>query len=568
MSGKSEPSAVESNPGLRLRNPIFADVSGALESAEAALRESQLFLGLSLDALADHVAILDEFGAILIVNEAWRRFGDENQLGDTGYGVGSNYIHACEQMFADDGDGLAVATGIREVLAGKRDRFEREYPCHSPTEQRWFFMRALRLKLSGPVRILVAHDDITEKKRLADERDRLLSAERTARAEAETANLAKDRFLAALSHELRTPLTPVVMMAAAHEMNLNLPPEVRADMKMIRLNVELETRLIDDLLDLNRIVSGKLRLDFDRLDINGLLRHVCDMCLSNLNQKGITLHCDLDESAGDVVGDSSRLHQVFWNLLNNATKFTPEGGDVYVTTENLDSGDVRVTVRDTGIGIPPQVLPRIFDAFEQGDIRITRKFGGLGLGLSIAKLLVDQHRGSIRAHTKGLNQGSTFIVELPALPSEPAVPMSMDSPRADVGKAEPLRLLLVDDHADTVRVLSRLLTASGHLVTTAVTATAALTLAAEHVFDLVLSDLGLPDMTGYELMKQLKERHGIRGIAMSGYGMEEDIRKSEQAGFSEHIIKPVNLERLELSIHRVAGKGELIEKKFVGPHGE
>jgi CheY-like chemotaxis protein len=341
------------------------------------------------------------------------------------------------------------------------------------------------------------------------------------------------------------------------EFNPELPLILRDDVKMIRRNVELEAKLIDDLLDLSRITNGKLRLTFDLVGINDLLRQACETCRGQIQEKGIHLHCEVVENAGDVVGDAARLQQVFWNLLNNAAKFTPEGGHIYVNAKydgaSSEEAQVRVTVRDTGRGIAPEILPHIFNAFEQGEVRITRQFGGMGLGLAICKALVEQHRGSIRAETDGPGKGSTFIVQLPALSREqPATTAQGRSfPRA-MGSIAPLRLLIVEDHADTARVLSRLLRGLGHAVTTARTGTAALALAAAHPFDMVISDLGLPDMTGHDLMKQLKREHGIKGIAMSGYGMEEDTRKSAQAGFSDHLVKPVNFLQLEASIGRVA----------------
>ncbi len=377
---------------------------------------------------------------------------------------------------------------------------------------------------------------------------------RQAKQQAEVANRAKDHFLAALSHELRTPLTPVLMTLTAMEFNTDLPPAVRDDVKMMRRNVELEGKLIDDLLDLSRITTGKLRLNFGVLDINDLIKHVCEMCGSNIREKGIRLHCDLDENARPVIGDPARLQQVFWNLLNNAAKFTPEGGQIHLTTENIgnEDGPVRVTVRDTGKGVASEFLPRIFDAFDQGEVGITREFGGMGLGLAISKLLVEQHRGTIRAQSAGPSKGATFVVELPPATREQAVGAPAQSPAGGNRHAGPLRLMVVEDHADTAVVLSRLLSASGHTVEAVTTAAAALARVTEQPFDIVLCDLGLPDMTGYELMKQIKTRCGAKGIAMSGYGMEEDIRKGEQAGFSDHLVKPVNMSQLEQSIRRVA----------------
>jgi CheY-like chemotaxis protein len=288
----------------------------------------------------------------------------------------------------------------------------------------------------------------------------------------------------ALDHELRTPLTPVLMTLAALESRFDLPPDVRDEVTMIKRNVELESKLIDDLLDLSRITSGKLHLTFDLLDVNDLLRHVCQTCRPSIQERGIHLHCDLAKNARDVVGDPGRLQQVFWNLLNNAAKFTPEGGDIYVTTENVHDdgrdGQVRVTVRDSGKGIAPEILPRIFDAFEQGEISITRQFGGLGLGLAISKRLVEQHRGTIRAESAGPDQGAAFIVELPALSRrQAAVHAPAQLPTGGNGRAVPLRLMVVEDHVDTAAALRRLLAASGHTVEMANTAAAALALAAQ-----------------------------------------------------------------------------------------
>jgi signal transduction histidine kinase len=391
--------------------------------------------------------------------------------------------------------------------------------------------------------------DITERKAAEEQL-------RNAKQEAEAASRAKDRFLAVLSHELRTPLTPVMLTVAAREMDANLSMPLRDDLRMIRRNVELEVRLIDDLLDLSRITSGKLRMTFDVIDVNDVVRHVCEMCRAYVHEKGIHLHCDIDPVANDVVGDSGRLQQVLWNLVNNAAKFTPEGGHIQITTENVNVNtyeeQVRVTVRDTGIGIAPEVLPRIFDPFEQGEANVTRQHGGLGLGLAISKLLIEQHRGSIRVETGGPGKGSTFAVELPALHREDEAEADTPAPGGDNGNVVPLRVLVVEDHADTAAVLRRLLSMAGHDVKTAKNAADALALADAHPFDLVLSDLGLPDMTGYELMTRLKQRYDLKAIAMSGFGMEEDIKRSMQAGFDDHIVKPLNMAQLEASIRQVS----------------
>jgi PAS domain S-box-containing protein len=385
--------------------------------------------------------------------------------------------------------------------------------------------------------------DITERKQTEVALD-------MAREQAESANRSKDRFLAVLSHELRTPLTPVMMSVTAMDMNPDLTPAVRADIAMIRRNVELEAKLIDDLLDLSRITAGKLRLNMEAVEVNSAVRHVCETCRPYILEKAIHLHCDLPDESPFVEADPARLQQVLWNLLRNAAKFTPDHGDVYVSAAEVAGGRVQIEVRDTGIGIASDVLPRIFDAFEQGDATITQQFGGMGLGLAISKALVEIHNGTIRVESKGEDRGSIFSVELPVLAREKiakAQPKDANTKR----NGEKLRVLVVEDHLDTAEILARLLRASGYTVRTACTAAAALQLVGAEPFDVMVSDIGLPDATGYELMKEVKERYPIKGIAMSGYGMDEDLRKSREAGFSDHIVKPANVAQLERSIRRI-----------------
>jgi PAS domain S-box-containing protein len=368
---------------------------------------------------------------------------------------------------------------------------------------------------------------------------------------AETASLAKDKFLAALSHELRTPLAPVVAAVALMEMTPDLPPEVRDYLAMIRRNVALETRLIDDLLDLSRVISGKLRLDRRPAHLNDLVEHVMDMVGDEVHDKGLTLETTLGARPDLVDVDPARLQQVVWNLVKNAAKFTPSGGTIGVTTRSAGEGRVEVEVRDTGKGISPEALRSIFDPFEQGDPAITRQFGGLGLGLSIAKAVVDRHGGTIRAASDGPGKGSSFVVALPLVGPTADRPEQAAAPPVD-GPGGRVRVLLVEDHVDTARATVRLLERSGYKVAWADGVAAALRLAASRTFDIVVSDLGLPDGNGYELMHQLRERHGLPGIALSGFGMEGDILRGREAGFLEHLVKPVDVDTLDQSIHRVA----------------
>ncbi len=366
-----------------------------------------------------------------------------------------------------------------------------------------------------------------------------------AREEAEQANQAKDKFLAALSHELRTPLTPVLMTASVLRYQPELPAEVREQLSMMQHNIELEARLIDDLLDLTRIVRGKLKIVRQSVDIHSLLSHAKQIMTSDANAKSLSLRFAFGAADHYVDGDGARLHQVFWNLLKNAIKFTPIGGQVTVRTLNPAAGKVSITVEDNGIGIEPDVLPSIFSAFTQSQSPANRAVG-LGLGLAISKDLIEMHGGKIAARSGGRNEGATFTIELDTAAPAVAVaePENVDERRGD----QQYRLLVVEDDAQTLAVLARLLQRRGHHVRTAASVEAALGLAATHQFDLVISDLGLPDGNGAELMVKLARDYGLRGIALSGYGMEQDLARTRQAGFITHLIKPVQFEQLDRAI--------------------
>jgi PAS domain S-box-containing protein len=386
--------------------------------------------------------------------------------------------------------------------------------------------------------------DLTEWKR----------AERSAqeaREAAEAANRAKDAFLAALSHELRTPLTPALMAVSRLASDPALAPEFRDEIGMIRRNVEMEARLIDDLLDLTSITRGKMPLRLDLVDAHVKIRHSVDICRNDLRRKGLTLSLCLGAERHCVRADPGRLQQVLWNLVKNAVKFTPEGGSVTVTTEDVGPDRLRIAVTDTGIGIEPGVLPRVFDAFEQGGGETTRRFGGLGLGLAISRAIVEAHGGSLAASSGGKGRGATFTVELgDARPLPGAAP---DGPAPGAGgRRRALRILLVDDHKDTLRVLARVLRSLGHEVSPADSVGSALEAARGAEFDLLISDLGLPDGSGLEIMRSLSP---IPGIALTGYGMEDDVSRTRAAGFAAHLTKPVDAGLLESMIDRVALSG-------------
>jgi signal transduction histidine kinase/response regulator RpfG family c-di-GMP phosphodiesterase len=394
---------------------------------------------------------------------------------------------------------------------------------------------------------LALAEELAQRAALAIDNAGLYKAAQKARAESERANLAKDSFLAMLSHELRTPLTPVLTSVLALQQEESLSGEVRASLQMIRRNVELEARLIDDLLDLTRISKGKVQLSLEEVDAHSLLRNALEICQTEIDHKNLSLQTDLVAEKVCLKADPARLQQIFWNLIKNAVKFTPEGGRLRIRTWN-DNGQLRVEVSDSGMGIDAESLPKIFNAFEQGE---RTRLGGLGLGLAISKALVETHHGTLTAESRGRDQGATFTAAFPvaenhaaagvaSVPSEPAARKSM-------------RILLVEDHEDTNRSLTSLLRRRGYDVQAARSVQSALALAANSRFDVLVSDIGLPDGSGIELMRAINSAHPIFGIALTGFGMEEDVRRSHDVGFHHHLIKPVDLNRLDSLIQQGDG---------------
>jgi PAS domain S-box-containing protein len=369
------------------------------------------------------------------------------------------------------------------------------------------------------------------------------AAARTAREIAEAANRAKDAFLAALSHELRTPLNPVLMLATDQSRNETLSTDVREDFALIRQNVELEVRLIDDLLDLTRITRGKLEIRKQRCRVDTLLDASIAILRGDLTGKNLTILTEYTASDHSMEGDPVRLQQVFWNILRNAVRFTPAGGTIRVRTEDAPKKQIRITISDTGAGIDASELSKIFAAFEQGSAG--HRFGGLGLGLAISRSLLEMHGGKISAQSEGLGRGSLFSVELPLGISENSIEPIEEIALPPVAPTRNLRILLVEDHEPTRITLGRLLQRRGYVVETAGTLAVAREVAAARDFDLFISDLGLPDGDGAELMIELGQTGGPPGIALSGYGMEEDVARSRAAGFFAHLTKPVDIDALD-----------------------
>jgi signal transduction histidine kinase/ActR/RegA family two-component response regulator len=428
----------------------------------------------------------------------------------------------------------------------------------------WSFFYSGANRRYGPDDVALA-EELARRAALAIDNARLYG-------EARAANEAKDQFLATLSHELRTPLAPVMAVVSSLETDARLPRDVRDSLTMVLRNVALEARLIDDLLDLTRISRGKLELDRRATDVRSVLEQALETCCAREIASGrMRIVQELTAADHLVWADPGRLSQVFWNLFNNAVKFTPEKGTLYIRSwqesDPAASGGraLVVEVSDTGIGIRSDLLPQIFGAFDQGEQGTARRFGGLGLGLTISRAIMEMHGGSLAASSLGSGRGATFTVRVPVgaelaqtAAAHPGAPgLSREAPEEAGPPSPALDILLVEDHIDTAQAMAALLEALGHRVVVAGTlaeARAAVSRASR--IDLLVSDLGLPDGNGQDLMRELARNHGLRGIALSGYGMEEDIRKSREAGFERHLTKPIDAEIFKAAIRQALGARE------------
>jgi signal transduction histidine kinase/CheY-like chemotaxis protein len=433
--------------------------------------------------------------------------------------------------------------------------------------------------LERPVRVTtlisVVRSALRARDRQYQVRDHLLElkraedAERSARAEAERAGQMKDEFLATLSHELRTPLNAILGWAQILKASPPSSEDVTEGVEIIERNARAQTQIIEDLLDMSRIISGKIRLDVQRVDIAEVVRAAVDTVKPAANAKGIALRAVLDSVSPAVSGDSNRLQQVFWNLLTNAVKFTPRGGRVQVLLERVNS-HLEISIADNGEGIDPQFLPHVFDRFRQADATTTRRHGGLGLGLAIVKQLVELHGGSVRVKSPGKGQGTTFVVSLPLAVLHPDPPTETLEPESMTtgceGSAgtpihiEGLKVLVVDDEPDARSLLRRLLQDCKATVFVAGSAEEAMALLESRRPDVLVSDIGMPGEDGYSLLRRVRALPDERGgatpaIALTAYVRAEDRVTAIMAGFQHHVSKPVEPREL---IAMVAALGKRV----------
>jgi PAS domain S-box-containing protein len=539
---------------------VFHDVSWKYAAAES-LRESRQ---------ARHVAevALRKAEDSRLVLAAILESSDDAVIGETLDGVITSWSQAAERMLdyrAAEIIGKPISVLMpadhSEDMPRILDRIRRgERVGHFETQRLSKNGRIIDVSLSvSPIRdadgtIIGAAKvarDITDRRRVEAERERLLAAAESARADAESANRTKDEFLATLSHELRTPLNAIVGWAKILCSGKLDGPDFEEGLAAIDRNAQALAQIVEDLLDISRITSGNLRLEVQRLSVHDIIEDSLAVVRPAANAKDIRVHKVLDSLAGPVTGDPARLQQVIWNLLANAVKFTPKGGQVQVLLERVNS-HVEISVIDTGIGIKPEFLPHVFDRFSQADASTTRRYAGLGLGLAIVKRLVEMHGGSIRAKSPGEGLGATFTVALPITVVHPERPEPRKV-RSRESNATPdvcddralagLQVLVVDDEPDARQLLRRVLADCQAHVVTASSAAEAMALIQQVRPDVIVCDIGMPDEDGYDLIRMVRANPATSDIpaaALTAFARPEDRKRSLLAGFQTHLAKPID----------------------------
>ena len=461
-----------------------------------------------------------------------------------------------------------VSQSVQRSLE-KNEEHRIEYRILLPDGQsRWVEGRGRAFHDSNgkPLRMTGICADVTDRKLAETEREGLLTSERAARRSAEQANRLTDEFLSVVSHELRTPLSAILGYTQLLQMDMVEPEEMRDAYDAIERNSKAQVQIIDDLLDMSRIISGKLRLNVQSISPAEVIEAALETVKPAADAKDVRVHTVLDPRAGPILGDSDRLQQVVWNLVSNAVKFTPKGGRVQVSLERVNS-HLEITVADTGCGIAADFLPHVFERFRQSEESTTRRHGGLGLGLSIVKQLVELHGGSVRAQSAGEKQGAVFIVSLPLQISQPAENDERIHPTAEINNGSAnqlpnlkgLTILAVDDEKDIVHVLRLFLENCGAEVLIAHSAQEALTLLDSTDPQVIISDIGMPDVDGYQLIREIRSRGANRGgaipaVALTAFARSEDRKRALLAGFQNHVAKPVDRGELLAVIAMLTGR--------------
>ncbi len=517
--------------------------------AKEKLRQSEEQLRVLADSIPQLAWMAEPDGFIFWYNRRWYEYTGTTAQEMEGWGWQS--VHDAEMLPA------VLERWQASIRTG--EPFEMEFPLRRGADGafRWFLTRVLPLRDSSGriVRWFGTNTDIEEL--------------RQARLQAEQANRLKDEFLATLSHELRTPLNAILGWSQMlKSQNLGEDAAKKA-LTTIERNARAQNQLIDDLLDVSRIITGKLRLDVRAVDLSQVITAAADAARPSAEAKNIRLQTLLDPQAGPISGDPDRLQQVVWNLLSNAVKFTPKGGRVQTRLERINS-HVEIVVSDTGAGIEPEFLPHVFDRFRQSDGSMTRRHGGLGLGLAIVRQLVELHGGTVSVSSEGSGQGSTFTVQLPLLPVRREETNGGGElrvhPKAETGaladcppELSDLRVLLVDDEADSRDLLNLVLNSCGATVTLANSAAEAFETIKREKFDIIVSDIGMPEEDGFSLIRKIRELSNEEGgsvpaIALTAYARAEDRVRALRSGFQMHIAKPVENSELLAAVANLAGR--------------
>ena len=427
---------------------------------------------------------------------------------------------------------------------------------------------AVQTAVRARVRQYEIRDQIEAIRIAKEEREQLLESERAARQEAERVGRVKDEFLATLSHELRTPLSAIFGWTQLLKMKQANTAMMSEGIDVIDRNVRIQTQLVEDLLDISRIVSGKVRLEIQGVEIGQVIEAALESVMPALNAKEIRLERMIDPTVGPVSGDFSRLQQIFWNLLINAVKFTAKGGTIQVRSKLVRSY-VEISVSDDGEGIDPKFLPRLFDRFSQADSSTRRKHGGLGLGLSIVRNLVEMHGGEITAHSEGAGKGATFTVYLPVRAGQgeekemyAARSAGEKSMESLLPQLRGLRVLIVDDDVDARELLRRFLVECEAVPAVAASAAEAQVIVANFVPDVIISDIGMPVQDGYEFMREVRGR-GLKmpAVALTAFARPGDRVRSIQAGYQVHLAKPVAMAELMAVVASLAGRYEAVREE-------
>jgi PAS domain S-box-containing protein len=531
-----------------------------LKQAEEKLRESEERL-----RLAHSAANIGTFDWDIAEGQSVWAPETERMWGLPGGGFGGTYEDWKKQVHPEDLPGANAM--VRRALADPDTPYSFEYRIIRPDGSvRWIYAKGstIRDKSGRPVRMIGINMDVTDRKQAESERERLLAEEQRLRETAEAAARAKDEFLAVVSHELRSPLSAILGYVRMTRVKSHDAAVVARNCEIIERHARMQQKLIEDLLDTARVISGKLKLELAPADLRLVLEEAVEVVRPAAEAKQIDLAARLGRSPKQLLCDAARLRQVVWNLLQNAIKFTPEGGRVELRMKRVGQR-VRLIVSDTGRGIEADFLPSVFDRFSQGDMSLTRRHGGLGLGLALAKQLVEMHGGTIEAASAGAGSGATFTVTLPlGAPQVASYPQPARStaeisagpeamPLKDLPRLDGVRVLVVDDHEETRLMIAQSLGDWGAAVTAVASGREALALIEGAAFDALVCDIAMPEMDGYEVLGRLRAMGGapelshlsrLPAIALTALARPEDRMQTLAAGFQMHVAKPVELAEL------------------------